>query len=202
MKGFRPSQAIKQNRFNNRLAKIPVISPPRSTAKSCRDPIAVITKSQLQTLDPTGERTRLFSDSNPARVKPGDILLVRQKGGGEPLSGVVLAIRQRNSPIDWAVLLRNRMARVNVEMWVKIYSPNVTGMEVVQRHSQVEQHMQYMTRRQARKRAKRAKSYRARRAKLYYMRDSKHDRGSVEKYVQNYMQQRGGTSATGEKEKR
>jgi hypothetical protein len=45
------------------------------------------------------------------------------------------------------VLLRNQLKMVGVEMWVKIYSPVVEGIEVV-------------------KRAER----RARRARLYYMR--------------------------------
>jgi hypothetical protein len=49
--------------------------------------------------------------------------------------------------VDTAVLLRNELTRVGVEMWYKIYSPNVEGIEVVQRRVK-----------------------RARRARLYYMR--------------------------------
>lgn len=49
--------------------------------------------------------------------------------------------------MDTGILLRNHFTRVGVEMWVKIYSPNVAGIEVVQR-----------------------KERRARRARLYYMR--------------------------------
>lgn len=52
-------------------------------------------------------------------------------------------------------------------MWVKIYSPNVRGIEVV----------------------KRAKK-RARRARLYYMRKPKHDKGSVEGEVEEYLRRR------------
>lgn len=52
-------------------------------------------------------------------------------------------------------------------MWVKIFSPVVKGIEVV-------------------KRAER----RARRARLYYMRKEKHDRGSVEGVVEDYLRQR------------
>ena len=52
-------------------------------------------------------------------------------------------------------------------MWVKIYSPTVKSIEVVER-------------------AKR----RARRGRVYYMRKPKHDRGSVEVVVQQYLRKR------------
>jgi len=93
------------------------------------------------------------------------------------------------------VLLRNRLQMVGVEMWVKIYSPLVKGIEVV-------------------KRAER----RARRGRLFYMRyvclsfifftflrtdvlawgvganrwfrKPKHDRGSVEGDVEEYLKRR------------
>ena len=45
------------------------------------------------------------------------------------------------------MLLRNRVLTVGVEMWVKIYSPNVRSLEIVKRAEK-----------------------RARRARLYYMR--------------------------------
>ncbi|KAM3418158.1 hypothetical protein BST61_g6361 [Cercospora zeina] len=172
-KGFRPSVAIKQNRFNDGLRKIPTIPPPRSTLKLCKDPISIVTRDQLTALDPSGARTRLFSQANPDRVAPGDILLVRLKTGDD-FSGVCLNIRQRNSPIDTAVLLRNHLTRVGVEMWFKVYSPNVEGIEIVQR-----------------------KEKRARRAKLYYMRQPKHDIGSVAGIVRQYQKTRlGGNLAS------
>ncbi|KAF2455511.1 hypothetical protein BDY21DRAFT_349543 [Lineolata rhizophorae] len=49
-------------------------------------------------------------------------------------------------------------------MWYKVYSPNVEAIEVVQRRPK-----------------------RARRARLYYMRKTKHDMGSVENIVKNYF---------------
>lgn len=187
---FRPSQAIKQNRKTSPmtpypaeiarrtktllsglaegLKKIPVVPPPRSTLKLCPDPISTLTTAQLAALDPTGARTRLFAPTNPERVQVGDILLVRLKTG-DPVSGVVLNIRQRHSPIDTAILLRNQLTRVGVEMWYKIYSPAIEGIEVVQRRAK-----------------------RARRAKLYYMRKPRHDVGSVEGVVKQYMRQRAG----------
>jgi hypothetical protein len=61
-------------------------------------------------------------------------------------------------------------------MWFKVYSPNVEAIEVVQR-----------------------KDKRARRAKLYYMRQPKHDVGSVEGIVRQYMQQRVGGPVRGAK---
>ncbi len=56
-----------------------------------------------------------------------------------------LSIKRRG--VDTGILLRNKLLMVGVEMWVKVYSPNMTAIEVV-------------------KRAER----RARRGKLYFMR--------------------------------
>jgi large subunit ribosomal protein L19 len=53
-------------------------------------------------------------------------------------------------------------------MWYKIYSPNVEGIEVVQRREK-----------------------RARRARLTYMRKPKHDMGSVQNIVLAYQRSRG-----------
>lgn len=146
------------------LKRIPIVPPPRSTTKACPDPIAKITEAQFKTLDPTGARTRLFSPTNRERAQVGDILLVRLRTG-DPYSGILLNIRQRHSPIDTAILLRNQLTRVGVEMWFKVYSPNVEGVEVVQRKS----------------------GRRARRAKLYYLRLPRHEQGSVENVVKQYL---------------
>ncbi|QIX01580.1 hypothetical protein AMS68_007097 [Peltaster fructicola] len=166
--GFRPSQAIRQNRHEDGWRKIREYPRARSTIKACPDPIAKITQDQLAVLDPTGARTRLFARDNPDRVKPGDILLVRLKSG-EPFSGVCLSIRQIHSKIDWAILLRSNLTRVAVEMWYKVYSPNIEGIEIVQRRAK-----------------------RARRARLYYMRKPKHDIGSVEGIVRQYNMTKAG----------
>jgi large subunit ribosomal protein L19 len=136
----------------------------------------VVTQSQLAVLDPTGARTRLFAPTNPERPQCGDILLIRLRTG-DPVSGVIMSIRQRHSPIDTAVLLRNQLTRVGVEVWWKIYSPNVEGIEVVQRAAK-----------------------RARRANLYYLRQPRHDVGSVEGVVSQYLRQRaGGPMGAGQK---
>ena len=84
---------------------------------------------------------------------------------GEPFAGVCISIRKRG--VDTAILLRNHLTRVGVEMWFKIYSPSVTGIEIVQRREK-----------------------RARRARLYYMRQPKHDMGSVDGIVRQYLRQR------------
>jgi hypothetical protein len=169
----------------------------------CPNPIEAFARTQIQLLDPTGARRRLFSKANPERAKVGDILLVRLKTG-DPFAGVCLNIR-RGTPgqgvridaagrmlevdgslvggtggatkeaeedmakaaarmkvgnaarsgeggtqsvvqekkmwehgalsVDAAVLLRNTVARTGVESWFKIFSPNVVGVEVVQRAS-------------------------------------------------------------------
>lgn len=155
------------------MRKIPVAPQIRSTRKQCPDPVSAITATQIAALDPTGARTRLFSPDNVDRARVGDILLVRQKSG-DPFSGVCINIKQGDSKIDSSILLRNNLTRVGVEMSYKIYSPNVEGIEVVQR-----------------------KAKRARRARLYYMRQPRHDVGSVENIVRQYMRQRSGGPMSG-----
>ncbi|KAF2220595.1 mitochondrial ribosomal protein [Elsinoe ampelina] len=165
---FHPGNIYRGHRESSlQFRPLPVPSPLPAIKKTCPDPISAITTSQLSTLDPTGVRTRLFSPLNPERINPGDVVLVRLSNS-DPISGVVLNIRRR-TPIDTAILLRNQLTRVGVEVWVKVYSPNVTGIEVVQR-----------------------KEKRARRARLYYMRTPKHDVGSVEGLVRGYLRQRAG----------
>lgn len=60
-------------------------------------------------------------------------------------------------------------------MWYKIYSPNVEGIEVVQRRAK-----------------------RARRARLTFLRKKKHDLGSVQGVVSAYMRSRGALRAGGQ----
>ncbi|KAI9802366.1 MAG: hypothetical protein M1833_001872 [Piccolia ochrophora] len=134
-----------------------------------KDPIAYVTAQQLETLDPTGARTTLFSRANPDAVKVGDVLLVRQKSG-DSFAGVCINIRRRG--VDTGILLRNELTRVGVEMWFKIYSPTVEAVEVVLRREK-----------------------RARRARLYYMRKPKHDMRSVHGLVQQYLRKRSALSS-------
>lgn len=138
-----------------------VFAPKAPIAKKCPDPVALIVASQISALDPSGARTRLFLKSNPEAARVGDILLVRQRSG-EPFAGVCINIRRRG--VDTAILLRGQLTRVGVEMWFKVYSPSVEGIEVVQRAAK-----------------------RARRARLTFMRQVKHDRGDVGNLVRGYL---------------
>jgi len=109
-----------------------------------KDPISVLTAAQIKALDPSGSRAKLFSRSDPQAIRPGDIVYVRRKNG-EPFSGVLLNIRRCG--IDTSILLRDHLTKLGVEMWLKVYSPIIDSINLVQR-----------------------KEKRARRAKLYYMR--------------------------------
>ena len=156
---------------------VPVFKPSaRNIKKTCPHPVSAVTSSQISVLDPTGARTRLFAKDNPECARVGDILLVRQRSG-DPFAGVCINTRRRGA--DTALLLRGQLTRVGVEMWYKIYSPLVEGIEVVQRAAK-----------------------RARRARLTYMRTVKHDRGSVENIVRMYLRQKAALgTADGQKKK-
>lgn len=155
--GVKPNQS--------RQFGIPIFQAPTlNIKKTCPNPIATVTASQTSILDPTGARTRLFAKDNPECARVGDILLVRQRTG-DPFAGVCINIRRRG--VDTAILLRGQLTRVGVEMWYKVYSPLVEGIEVVQRAAR-----------------------KVRRARLTYMRTVKHDRGSVENVVRVYLRQK------------
>ncbi|CAL3970108.1 hypothetical protein PZA11_006400 [Diplocarpon coronariae] len=153
---------------------IKVFGSPPSLANVCKEPITAFTASQVTLLDPTGARSHLFSRTNPEAAKVGDILLVRLKTG-DPFAGVCINIRRRG--IDSGILLRNELTRVGVEMWYKIYSPNIEGIEVVQRREK-----------------------RARRARLTYMRKPKHDMGSVQNIVLAYQRSKGALRGSGKRD--
>ncbi|XXH04643.1 low affinity potassium transporter [Hypoxylon texense] len=139
-----------------------------SARRACPSALAAYHAQQVRRLDRAGARTALFARANPDAAKPGDVLQVttrRGAGGGEPFAGVCLSIRRAG--VDTAVLLRNHVARVPVEMWFKVYSPNVVGIEVVWRRPK-----------------------RARRARLTYMRKPKHDMGNVDHLVEAWRRAR------------
>ncbi|KKK26700.1 mitochondrial 54S ribosomal protein [Aspergillus rambellii] len=155
--------------------KLKIYPAPPSPTATCKDPITAVRESQLAEIDPTGERRALFDyRRNPRSVKVGDILRVTFKNG-DPFSGVCLSIRLRG--IDTSFLLRNQLTRVGVEMSVKVFSPNVESVEIVQRTEK-----------------------RKRRARLYYMRKPRHDMGSVENIVSNYLRQK--SALTGQRSSR
>ncbi|PMD21633.1 mitochondrial ribosomal protein-like protein [Hyaloscypha hepaticicola] len=154
--------------------KIKIFPSPPLPSANTKEPLKAFCADQIALLDPTGARTALFSRTNPEAAKVGDILLVRLKGG-DPFAGVCINIRRRG--VDTGILLRNQLTRVGVEMWYKIYSPNVEGIEVVQRAVK-----------------------RARRARLTYMRKPKHDVGSVQNLVLAYQRSRSGLRGVAQKE--
>ncbi|KAJ5512688.1 hypothetical protein N7463_002240 [Penicillium fimorum] len=146
-------------------APLKIYPAPPSARKACKDPIAAVTESQLAVLDPTGERKAMFDyRRNPKSVKTGDIVRVTFKNG-DPFNGIVLSIKLRG--VETSFLMRNELTRVAVEMSVKVFSPNVNSVEIVQRSEK-----------------------KRRRARLYYLRDKAHDRRSVENVVANYVRQK------------
>jgi large subunit ribosomal protein L19 len=121
------------------------VPPPESISTKCNTPVEAVAQAQMAVLDPTGDRKALFDYRRSTRsVRAGDIIRVTFKSG-DPFSGICLSIRSRG--IDTSVLLRNQLTRVGVEMWIKVFSPNVEGVEIVQRTEK-----------------------RKRRARIYYMR--------------------------------
>lgn len=121
-----------------------------------------------------------------------DIVTVRTSTG-DPFSGVVLRIQRKQH--DSSVLLRNTITSIGVEREFKIYSPNVTGIEVVQRRPK-----------------------KPAQTRLFYLRyvitiplldiwlltghrKPEHDIGSVDAIVRQYLRQKSalGTGATGNK---
>ncbi|KAM5351403.1 hypothetical protein ACJ41O_004126 [Fusarium nematophilum] len=128
------------------------------------DPMPALLEKQLAKLDPTGARTRLFSREHADSAKVGDVLMVTTKAG-EPFAGAFVQIRRRGQ--DTAIQLRGQMMKVGVEMWFKIYSPTVTGIDIIWRRPK-----------------------RARRARLTYMRKPKHDMGSVDQLVFAWKKER------------
>lgn len=139
----------------------PQVPSPRATHP---DPMPALKQQEIARLDPTGARTRLFSREHADSAKVGDVLMVTTKAG-EPFSGAFIQLRRRG--VDTAILLRGQMMKVGVEMWFKIYSPTVTGIDIIWR-----------------------KPKRARRARLTFMRKPKHDMGSVDNLVSAWKKER------------
>ncbi|KAK8117546.1 mitochondrial 54S ribosomal protein bL19m [Apiospora kogelbergensis] len=141
-----------------------VYAPPPSARAVHPEPLVSYHAQQIRRLDRSGARTNLFSKKNPDAAKPGDVLQVTTNRG-EPFAGVCLSIKRAG--VDTAILLRNHLTKVGVEMWYKIYSPSVLGIEIIWRRPK-----------------------RARRARLYYMRKPRHDMGNVEHLVEAWRRSR------------
>lgn len=128
------------------------------------NPLPTLRAQQVAKLDPTGVRTRLFSKEHADSAKVGDVLMVTPKSG-EPFAGAFIQIRRAG--VDTAIQLRGQLMKVGTEMWFKIYSPTVTGIDIIWRRPK-----------------------RARRARLTYMRKAKHDMGSVDQMVFKWKKER------------
>lgn len=129
-------------------------------------------------MDPSGARTRLFAKDNQDAARPGDVLLVTTRRAADPFAGVLVGVRRRG--IETSILLRGRLTNIGTEMWFKVYSRNLTGIEIIRRAQR-----------------------RARRAKLTYLRKPKHDVGSVDHLVREWRRSRAAyTSASVGKKKR
>lgn len=145
------------------MGKLPVTHP--HLTRPFPTPVIAHHAYQIKKMDPSGARTKLFAQDNKDAAHVGDILLVQAKRSSEPFAGVLMCIRRRG--IESAILLRGQLSKIGVEMWFKIYSRNVTGIEIIKRTEK-----------------------RARRAKLTYLRQPKHDVGSVDHLVREWRRTR------------
>lgn len=171
----KPFHRYHAKQTTHRMKPIAWHRPPPSTWQKCKEPLKLLDAQQVAALDPTGARTRLFDPHNEDAIRVGDVVLVRQRQG-EPFAGVLMNIRRRGP--HTGILLRGMATRVGVEMWFKIYSPTVQGIELVRKRER-----------------------RARRARLTYLREGKHDVApQIEGWLRQYL--RDGVVRGGEKEPR
>jgi ribosomal protein L19 len=176
--------------------KIKVYPAPPSAASKCKDPVATVRESQLAVLDPSGERRALVDyRRNPRSVKVGDILRVTFKNG-DPFSGVCLSIKLCG--VDTSFLLRNELTRVGVEMSVKVFSPNVESVEIVQRTAKRKRRARLYYMRCVNSnhifRPKSSQTHYFRADQLTPFRQPRHDMRSVENIVANYLRQKSALS--------
>ncbi|KAM4060152.1 ribosomal protein [Hirsutella rhossiliensis] len=154
----------RQRAWKEKVGKFEIWPQVPSVRTSHPDPLPALRQQQISELDPTGARTRLFSREHADSAKVGDVVMVTTRTG-EPFAGVFIQMRRRG--VDTAIQLRGQLMRTGVELWFKIYSPTVTGIDIIWRRPK-----------------------RARRARLTYMRKPKHDKGSVEHLVTAWKKER------------
>ncbi|KAG5920429.1 hypothetical protein E4U61_007900 [Claviceps capensis] len=155
---------MRQRNDRLRVEKFQVYSHAQTIQATHPEPMVALQKQQIEKLDPTGARTRLFCKTLPDSAKVGDVLNVTGKNG-DPFAGVFIQIRRKG--IDTAIQLRGQLMNTSVEMWFKIYSPSVKGIDIVWRRPK-----------------------RARRARVTYMRKPKHDMGSVDHLVKAWKKEK------------
>ncbi|KAK9477783.1 translation protein SH3-like domain-containing protein [Lipomyces japonicus] len=124
--------------------KIPV-SPP-SLIPAGTNSMELYQSAQINELDPTGFRRKLFESSSKIGIRPGDVIKIKFKSeDSQSFEGTVIAIRRR--ALATTVRVRSDVAKLGVEMSVPVFSPKVESFELISRAVK-----------------------RARRAKLYYLR--------------------------------
>lgn len=116
------------------VSQIPVHPALPSAAKRCRQPLVTVSEAEFTRLDPTGARRKLFLKNDPDAIHVADIVMVKTQSG-DPFAGVVLRIQRKQH--DSSILLRNTVSGTGIEREFKIYSPTVTGIEVVKRRTRV-----------------------------------------------------------------
>ena len=155
-----PYRILHDKPFNPTRKQIKVIAPPPSYANKFKTPLLDHEAAQFALLDPSGTRRHMFSGpANPDSVRVGDMLHLTFAPPPSPITstlpstfnGIVLSIKSRG--IDTSLVLRNKLENTGVELQVKVYSPTLKSVEIVQR---------------AEGWMKRGK--RPRRARLYYLR--------------------------------
>ncbi|QSL64939.1 hypothetical protein MERGE_002243 [Pneumocystis wakefieldiae] len=153
----------------NNLKKIPIYDDLPVLFKG--DALKKVQLSQIQILDPTNERTLLFSKKNSNSARPGDILQVEtynalpNKSNISTFSGYLIAVHRKG--IDTSFRLRNHILKTGVEVKFNLYSPAIKSIKILLKKA----------------------IGRVRRAKLYYLRQPKHNPGSVENLLRQKEKQ-------------
>ncbi|KTW29778.1 ribosomal protein L19 [Pneumocystis carinii B80] len=153
----------------NNLGKIPIYEDLPVLFKG--NAVKKIESSQIQILDPTGERTLLFSKKNSNSARPGDILQVESynalpnKSNISIFSGYLIAVHRKG--INTSFRLRNHIFKTGVEIKFNLYSPAIKSIKILLKKA----------------------IGRVRRAKLYYLRQLKHNPGPVENLLKQKEKQ-------------
>ncbi|KAH3668860.1 hypothetical protein OGAPHI_002615 [Ogataea philodendri] len=92
--------------------------------------MAYIRQAQYKKLDPTGEKLKMIERSNPERLRAGDVVSVFYKNQ-KPVIGAILMVKR--SGVASAILLRNKVAGLGVEVNVPIFNPNVMRIDILRR---------------------------------------------------------------------
>ncbi|CCG81928.1 putative Mitochondrial ribosomal protein [Taphrina deformans PYCC 5710] len=121
-----------------------------------------VSNTLLSRVDPTGERQAMISRKNSKGLRVGQALSIyayNNYPAPTPISvfsGYLIGIKR--SGVESSLRIRSRVMRIGTEMRFPVFSPTIKEIRVI----------------------KETPPKKIRRAKLFYMRDEKHDRGSVD----------------------